>query len=77
MNKKVTIIALIIVLIIIGAYFYYASMKSSPSTINNVANGTTSPEVQKVQSAVSSGVSNANPFDVNVSPYQGYKNPFQ
>ena len=39
--------------------------------------GATTTAAEKAQSSVGSGVGSANPFEVNVNPYQGYKNPFQ
>jgi len=72
MNKKVTIIVLIIVVIIMSACLYYLKARA-PSVTENVSNNT----VEKGQSTVGAEVGNTNPFNVDVSPYQGYKNPFE
>jgi flagellar basal body-associated protein FliL len=72
MNKKI-IISIVIVLILVAVYFFFFNKAEAPAT----------PEVKAVeastqaQSSVSSGVQKTNPFNVNVSPYEGYKNPFQ
>ncbi|MFA6999776.1 MAG: hypothetical protein WC241_01535 [Candidatus Paceibacterota bacterium] len=67
--KKYIFIIIIIIIICLGAYFYFTkySKKNIPSNLVNVSG----------EQAVATGVDKTNPFNVDVNPYQGYKNPFK
>lgn len=73
MKKNILIISIIVVVLLVCAGVYYYLNKNtsniSPDNSSNVA--------QSANDSVVSGVQKTNPFDVNVNPYQGYKNPFK
>ena len=71
MNKKI-IISIVIIAIIAVVYFFVYQKAQAPTPKDQAATVST-----EAQASVSSGVDKANPFNVNVNPYQGYKNPFQ
>jgi len=68
MKKKVSILIIIVIVLLltIGAYYYF---KSTPDNGNKI--------VEESQSSFVNSFQNTNPFDVDVNPYQGYKNPFE
>ncbi|MFA6392581.1 MAG: hypothetical protein WCW54_00640 [Candidatus Paceibacterota bacterium] len=71
MKKYIFIIIVIIIVICLGVYLYFAKY-SKKNTTSNLANVNVSGE-----QAVATGVDKTNPFNVDVNPYQGYKNPFK
>lgn len=61
-TTKIIISIIVVVLVIFGIYSFFGSgNKTSDSNSSSM---------------VSSGFDSKNPFDVNVNPLQGYKNPF-
>ena len=68
MKKNLLIIVLIILALCVGVYFY---LTKSSKTV------TPASTAEKAASSLSTGVEKTNPFNVNVNPYQGYKNPFK
>lgn len=70
MNKKI-IISILIVIVALVSFFVYKKAQA-PSLVEQTTVINTN-----VQSSVSGGVEKTNPFNVDVNPYQGYKNPFQ
>ena len=71
MNKKI-IISIIIIIVLAGVsiFMYRKAQAPSPENQFEVLN-------TKAQSSVGSGIGKTNPFNVDMNPYQGYKNPFQ
>jgi len=70
MNKKI-IVSIVVVIVVLVSFFVYKkvqapSLKEQADVVNATA-----------QSSVSTSVGKTNPFNVDVNPYQGYKNPFQ
>lgn len=70
MNKKIIISVIVIVIAAIGFFFYQKAQAPSLENQTEVIN-------EQAQSAVGGGVEKTNPFNVDVSPYQGYTNPFE
>ena len=72
---KKTVLSIIGVVLVVGisalAFYFYRAKSAVPQ---NQAAGDVG---KKAQTSLTSGVQNANPFNVNVNPYQGYKNPFK
>ena len=78
------IITVVVLLAVAVAIWYFAKPKNLPNGAS-IANGlsTTTNEVTKSGAAIekvgtaAGSFGSTNPFNVNVNPYQGYKNPFQ
>lgn len=69
--KKYTYIEIIIVILVaVGSYFLIKVNKKK------AIETPVTPPVQ-ASTAVSGGIEKTNPFNVDVNPYQGYKNPFK
>ncbi len=71
MNKKI-IISIIVIVVVAGISFFVYKKAQAPSLEDQSAVVNT-----QVQSSVGNGVEKTNPFNVDVNPYQGYKNPFE
>jgi len=72
MDKKIIIAIVIILVIILAGYFIFSEKATSPT---NSAIGAGQDAVAKAQNSLDS-VDKVNPFNVDVSPYSEYKNPF-
>jgi uncharacterized protein YpmB len=72
MSKK--IIVVIVIVLVIVAVWYFLFPKKAVSPVNS-AIGLGQDATAKAQDSLGS-VDKANPFNVDVSPYSGYKNPF-
>jgi len=72
-NIFITLIILIVIIICAIAYYYF----NKPTVKTNIVPDNSSNIAQNANVSVASGVQKTNPFDVNVNPYQGYKNPFK
>ena len=70
-SKNIILTVIVIVIIGVISFFVYKKVQA-PSLYGQAAAINTA-----AQSSVAGGVEKANPFNVDVSPYQGYKNPFQ
>lgn len=70
MNKKIIVLIVIIIVAVVSFFIYKKAQ--APTLIEQAAVVNT-----QAQSAVGGGVGKTNPFNVDVNPYQGYKNPFQ
>lgn len=70
--KKIVIYLVIIAVIAGAGFFFYQKKVQAPSTTEKAIEVGT-----QAQSSVSGGVDKANPFNVDVNPYEGYKNPFE
>lgn len=72
-NKKNIVWAVLIIIILVVAVFGFLSFKQKniPSQ-----DGSQQLKVGDVQSSITNGVENTNPFKADVNPYNGYKNPF-
>jgi len=70
-SKKIVISILVVLVVAVISFFIYKKAQA-PSQYGQAAAINT-----EAQSSVASGVEKANPFNVDVNPYQGYKNPFQ
>ncbi|EKD23690.1 MAG: hypothetical protein ACD_81C00194G0006 [uncultured bacterium] len=75
MNTKQRNILLgaIAVLVILGGVYYAMRVKkeSVPEQEQYIP-----PVVEAINTSISDTVEKTNPFDVKVSPYEGYENPF-
>lgn len=80
MKKTPKIIISIVVLVAIaGAVYYFVKPKTSPNEGSPQADASEAVKsgqvIEKVNNTGNS-VDKVNPFNVDVNPYQGYKNPF-
>lgn len=74
MNTKTKIVLGVIVLVAVAAGSYYAlrtKKEAAPEQQPYVP-----PVVENINTSITDTVGKTNPFDVKVSPYEGYKNPF-
>lgn len=74
---KVIILTVIAIIIFVGGYFAYQKFMVKPKTSNKttvVQNATLNPLSGQ---AIGDKLPKTNPFDVNVTPYDAYKNPFK
>ena len=71
-KQKIVLGIIVLLAIIAGGYYAFRSKKEkAPEQQPYVP-----PVVEKVNTSISDKVGKTNPFDVKVSPYEGYKNPF-
>lgn len=75
MDKKTkTVLAIIVVAGVMVAGYYYALRANKARAPKQEPY--MPPVVEKVNTSITENVGKTNPFDVRVSPYDGYKNPF-
>jgi len=72
MSKKIIIIIIVVLAVVAIWYFFFPRTVVSPASS---AIGAGQEATAKAQDSLNS-VGKVNPFNVDVSPYSGYKNPF-
>lgn len=71
-KTKIALGVIVLIAVIVGVYYVLRSKKeSAPEQQPYVP-----PVVENINTSISDKVGKTNPFDVKVSPYEGYKNPF-
>ena len=75
MDKKTkTVLGVIVVVAVVaGGYYYILQTRKAQAPKQQPY---VPPVVEKVNTSIVENVGKTNPFDVKVSPYEGYKNPF-
>lgn len=72
-TKTKTVLGVIVLIAVIAGGWYILGSKKEKTPEQQPY---VPPVVEKVNTSISENVGKTNPFDVKVSPYEGYKNPF-
>lgn len=73
MDKKIWIVIIVVILIILGSVYYFLKGPKTEAPSSEVNKG----QVEAVvDNPLVDSIAKTNPFDVDINPIRGYKNPF-
>lgn len=76
MSKNVAIVIAVVIVLVLAIFYFVSSPATAPDAGQTVAEQSVGAGAVDTGALVSGALAPANPFEKNLNPAEGYKNPF-